>query len=334
MGERGMITIKKTGLLTTIQDLGRYGFQKYGVIVSGAMDSLAHRIANLLVGNEEFLPTLEITVIGPTIQFHGDTVIAICGGDLSPTINGNPVRSWRPVFVKKDSELKFGRCKKGSRVYLAVAGGFSIPTVMKSKSTYLRAGIGGYKGRALKSGDQLLFEKPGTLSMKIITYLSKIDGADFIEEKWSVASAYMSGERRIRIIKGGEFHLFTKESQEGIFNTAFKVSPQSDRMGYRLKGQTLRLEKTEEMLSEAVCFGTIQVPADGDPIILLADRQTTGGYPRIGHVASVDLPLIAQAKPGDHLFFTEISHQEAQRLYLEKEKEIVYIKRGILYKYS
>ncbi|MGV3465565.1 MAG: biotin-dependent carboxyltransferase family protein [Heyndrickxia sp.] len=331
-----MITIKKPGLLSSIQDLGRYGYQKYGVIVSGAMDPLAHRIANLLVGNEEYESTLEMTLLGPVLEFHEDTLISLCGGDLSPTINGKSVPMWRTVYVKKGSELRFGSAKAGCRVYLAVAGGFSVPDVMGSKSTYLNAGIGGLNGRALKAGDQVAIHTPSPLSSKIILQMKRQDtNESFIEMEWSVASKLIPSFKKvqsIRVMRGRQFSLFRIKSQREFFSKAFEVTTQSDRMGYRLKGETLSLEQPTEMLSEAVSFGTIQVPSDGNPIILLADRQTTGGYPKIGQVASVDLSLLAQAKPGDELRFSEISHEEAEALLIDRERKIQELKKGILLK--
>ncbi|HZG71452.1 MAG TPA: biotin-dependent carboxyltransferase family protein [Chondromyces sp.] len=332
-----MITIAKSGLLTIIQDLGRYGYQKSGVIASGAMDSLAHRIANLLVGNEEKEATLEITLLGPDVHFQKDALISICGGDLAPSINGKPVRTWRPILVKKDSVLRFGPCKEGCRAYLAIAGGVAVPLIMGSKSTYLKARIGGYNGRALTSGDQLSINESGELSQEIIRSLTLLSNSDFIEAEWSASNEFLltnKKERPIRALRGRQFHLFTKESQEKIFQAAFEITPQSDRMGYRLTGPSLSLESAEEMISEAVNFGTIQVPSDGNPIILLADRQTTGGYPKIAQVATVDLPLLAQAKPGEHLHFTEISHHEAQQLFLDQERTVQQLKNGIYLKFK
>ena len=332
-----MITISKPGLLSSIQDLGRYGFQKYGVIASGAMDSTAHRIANLLVGNPEYTPTLEITLIGPVIHFHHDTLIAICGGDLSPTINQIPVPSWRTVFVKKGTVLRFGAARSGCRAYLAVAGGFSIPRIMNSTSTYVRAKIGGFHGRALITGDQIKFYSPSELSHKMMQQLNFHGGNKaFAQMDWSIASDLIPNLKRnppIRVVNGRHYHLFSKDSQEKIFSKPFIVTAQSDRMGYRLQGPTLKLTRAQEMISEAVVFGTIQVPADGNPIILLADRQTTGGYPKIGQIASVDLPLIAQAKPGDEVYFNKVSLEEAQKLYLEREIKINLLKHGILHKF-
>lgn len=327
-----MMTITKPGLLTTVQDLGRLGYQKYGVIASGVMDPLSHRIANLLVGNEENFPTLEITLIGPTIHFHKDTLISICGGDLSPTIDGKSVLTWRTVLVKKDSILKFGSCKSGCRVYLAVSGGFSVPTILNSKSTYLRAKIGGFRGRALQTGDVLSYGSPSDDSMKLFHALKKRLDGPFIENGWSVSSEMiwiLKKDAMVRVMKGRQFHLFKRESQEKFFEDTYEVMVESDRMGYRLEGPSLALKVAEEMVSEAVNFGTIQVPSNGKPIILLADRQTTGGYPKIGQVATVDFPILAQTKPFDRLYFKEISHEEAQQLLLEREQKIGQLKQGI-----
>ncbi|MEH6988659.1 biotin-dependent carboxyltransferase family protein [Cytobacillus firmus] len=328
-----MIKVLKPGLLSSIQDLGRTGYQKFGVIASGAMDPFSHRMANLLSGNEENDPALEITMMGPTLTFEEDTLISICGGDLSPSINGQPIRTWRSVFVKKGSELKFGGCQKGCRAYLAVSGGFNVPEVMNSKSTYLRAGIGGFKGRALKAGDMVETGKPSLQSLKMKDYLSKqlLDKV-FVENDWGIASKLIPetvGNPEIRITRGRQFDLFTHESRLQLFNHAFEVTAQSDRMGYRLKGPALALSEHAEQISEAVNFGSIQVPPDGNPIVLLADRQTTGGYPKIGQVAAVDLPLLAQAKPGDALRFVEISNKEAQQLLIKRELKLKELKQGI-----
>jgi len=332
-----MITIIKPGLLSSIQDLGRYGYQKYGVITSGAMDPFAHRLANLLVGNKENKPTIEITLLGPVIQFEQDSLISICGGDFSPTINGKLLRAWRTVLVKKGSQLKFGKARTGCRAYLSVAGGFSIPTIMESQSTYLRAKIGGFHGRSLQKGDQIMFDSPSRLSLKMIHQLSKnLTDQPFDEMNWTITSDLIPNLKinpTIRVMKGLQYKLFTNKSQEAFFTKPFTVTTQSDRMGYRLQGPHLELEQANEMISEAVSFGTIQVPAEGNPIVLLADRQTTGGYPKIGQVATVDLSSIAQAKPGDRIHFSKITHEEAQLLFLELETKINQLKHGIYNKF-
>lgn len=328
-----MLTILKPGLFTSVQDLGRYGFQKYGVITSGAMDQIAHRIANILVGNSENAPTLEITMIGPKLKFNQDSLISICGGKADPKIDGVSIKCWRPVLVKQGSVLEFGPISIGCRAYLAIAGGFNIPIVLNSKSTYFRAKLGGFKGRALKAGDQIPFDTPSELSYRLIGNLTNTwTQKPYHEANWLINSSIVPSYREhpsIRVIKGRQFDLFNQESQVSIFEKPFSISPQSDRMGYRLLGPRLSLTEQHEMISEAVHFGTIQVPADGNPIILLADRQTTGGYPKIGQIAAVDLPLIAQAKPGTKVRFIEVTLAQAQRLFLQRERMISDLKQGI-----
>jgi antagonist of KipI len=331
-----MIKVSKPGLLSTVQDLGRYGFQKFGVIVSGSMDPIAHRISNWLVGNDENEAVIEMTLTGPVLEFQENCLISICGGDLSPSIGGDPVPLWRSILVKKGSILKFGGCKSGTRAYLAIAGGIDVPSVMKSRSTYLRAGIGGFEGRNLNAGDTLEASPLRQNSKDIMDYLIPyLEDKTFTEIDWSISSEFIAIHRSrkvVRVIEGPEHNLFTEKSRQAFFGDPFKVSPQSDRMGYRLQGPQLSLKQATDMISEAVTFGTIQVPSDGNPIILLADRQTTGGYPRIGQVASVDLPLIAQTKPGEELSFTAITHEEAQKLLIDREKQLRHLKQGIALK--
>lgn len=327
------IKVNKSGLLTSIQDLGRYGSQKYGVIASGAMDTLSHRIANMLVGNSENEAAVEMTMLGAHFEFQSDSMISICGGDLSPILNDRPAKMWRPLFVKKGSVLSFGGAKKGCRAYLAVAGGIDVPEVMGSKSTYLRAGIGGYEGRAIENGDILSVGKMSEQSIKLNEAL--LDSAPRSEIEWSASPEFipfLREDESVRVIKGRQFDDFSEESKSMIFSETFKITPNSDRMGYRMEGPQLTLEDKTEMISEAVSFGTIQVPADGNPIILLADRQTTGGYPKIAQVASVDLPYLAQFKPGEVVRFKEISLEEAQELLIDNERRLQLLKQGMLLK--
>ncbi|TDL83110.1 biotin-dependent carboxyltransferase family protein [Peribacillus frigoritolerans] len=327
------IKVNKSGLLTSIQDLGRYGSQKYGVIASGAMDTLSHRIANMLVGNSENEAAIEMTLIGAHFEFQSDSMISVCGGDLSPILNDRPAKMWKPLFVKKGSLLSFGGAKKGCRAYLAVAGGIEVPEVMGSKSTYLRAGIGGYEGRAIENGDILSVGKMSEQSIKLHEALH--DSALYSEIEWSASPEFipfLREDESVRVIKGRQFEDFSEESKSMIFSETFKITPNSDRMGYRMEGPQLTLEDKTEMISEAVSFGTIQVPADGNPIILLADRQTTGGYPKIAQVASVDLPYLAQFKPGEVVRFKEISLEEAQELLIDRERRLQLLKQGMLLK--
>ncbi|WP_400246724.1 biotin-dependent carboxyltransferase family protein [Niallia sp. JL1B1071] len=319
------ITVVRSGMLSSIQDLGRYGYQKYGVIVSGAMDTYSLRIGNLIVGNQEGEAGLEITLLGPTLVFEKDTLIAITGGDLSPEIEGKQVPLWRPVLVKKGSVLRFGKIKSGCRAYLTIAGGFAIPKLLHSKSTYLRAGLGGYEGRALKAGDRIETNSMTSYSSNLFNKLkNKYTSQPFITTSWYVdfQKFITFNEYTVRVLTGSHFSMCSTNSKLNFYTEKFTVSPQSDRMGYRLSGPELKLDEQVELLSEAVTVGTIQLPPDGHPIILLADRQTTGGYPKIAHVISVDLSLVAQMKPGGGICFQEITLKEAEALFIEREQWI------------
>jgi antagonist of KipI len=330
------IKVNRPGLLASIQDLGRYGFQKYGVVVSGAMDANSLRIANLLVGNPLGEAALEITLMGASLLVKDDLLIAITGADLSPVIGKEPVPLWRPAYVRKGSVIDFRACRTGCRAYVSVAGGFAVEEVMNSKSTYLRGNIGGHRGRALKPEDMLSCNKMPKKATRLFEQLKKKAGPrSFASVNWYVHStSFVSINKspEIRVIRGGEFDRFTSSSQTQFFEQDFRITPESDRMGYRLEGPVLRTEDSFELISEAVSHGTIQVSKDGNPIILLADRQTTGGYPKIAQVATVDLPLIAQLKPGEKIRFKEITLKEAEQLYLKQERQMKQLHVGLLLK--
>lgn len=315
----------KPGLLTSIQDLGRKGFQQHGIIVSGAMDPYSLRIANMLVGNDEREAALEITLMGPTLKLEKDCLIAITGGNLSPTINGQAVPMWRPIHIKREAILNFGGCRSGCRSYLSVAGGYTIPSVMNSKSTYLRGGIGGFKGRALLVGDVVKFNADSTNLEK-----RELNDA-FTTVKWFVNEKDFMPESKpvIRFVNGRQYDDFTESSKDSFVKDCFKVSNQSDRMGYRISGPALELKEKRELLSEAVTNGSIQVPPDGNPIILLADSQTTGGYPKIAQVITADISFIAQVKPGESIRFSKVSLSEAEQFYLQKEQKVKQLKASI-----
>jgi antagonist of KipI len=328
-----MMTIRviAPGLMTTIQDKGRQGLKKYGVVVGGAMDPFARRVANLLVGNDEDEAVLEMTMAGPTLLFERDALIAICGGSFSPKVNGFPVGQWRPIFVQRGSKLSFGVPNWGCRAYLAVAGGFCVPQVLGSKSTYLRAGIGGLEGRALQKGDVLKLGRETVQGKNRRLRLAHlIKGKGFAQERWRVGSdllpAYAENPE-ILVLRGGQFAWFSEESRRRFFMDEYVVTSRSDRMGYRLSGPQLTLKEPRELISEAVTVGTVQVPAGGEPIILMADCQTTGGYPKIAQIITADLPKLAQLKPGAKIRFREISIAEAQKLYREQEKKVQWLKR-------
>lgn len=332
------LEIIKPGLLTTVQDMGRYGYQKDGMLVSGAMDKVALRIGNLLACNAETAAALEITMSGPRIRFTGDHLIAITGADLSATINGVPVKTWRPVFAARGSILEFGAPVTGCRSYLAVAGGLDVPKVLGSCATYLRAGIGGFQGRALQAGDNIPVNEADDCFASYQQALKDKNGhGDHTQASWTIDPKLYPTYRdfpTIRALRGPEYSLFTRESKGQCWEKEFKVSLQSDRMGYRLQGNILSLEQEVNLLSSAVTFGTVQVPPEGHPIVLMADHQTTGGYPRIAQVITADLPKLAQVMPGKRIRFTEVTMEEAHKLYLHQEQTIEKIKQSIHLKMS
>lgn len=324
------LTVMRPGLLTTVQDLGRPAYQQYGMVVGGVMDEGAARVANLLVGNDEGMAVLELTMAGAELRTDEDIVISICGGDMEVEADGTPVPLWRPVLWREGSALSFLTCRSGCRAYLAVSGGIDVRLVMGSRSTYLRAGIGGLEGRALRTGDKLSVfpSAPGSMQAQVKEMLLHEQGGTMPWHAGHFATMH-TPMPIIRIMPGTHLDRLSEEGKHALLQTAFRVGVRSDRMGYRLEGATLQLDTKEELLSEAVAAGTIQVPGDGQPIVLLADRQTTGGYPRVAQVAAVDLPIFAGLKPGDEVRFQLIMHQEAERLLLDRERDMDILRAGI-----
>lgn len=318
------IEVVKPGALSTLQDLGRNGFQHLGVPVGGVMDERSHRVANLLVDNSEREATLEITLLGPSLLFHTVALIAIAGADLSARIGEHLVPGHTPVLVRAGSRLDFGSRVAGVRAYLAVHGGFAVPPVMHSKSTYLRGGFGGFQGRALRRGDVLglVSADAERVYPRLARTLraSPLSFAALGNRPQLPDAPIHASETAVRVIAGGQWRAFTAEAQRHFREAPFRLTPQSDRMGFRLEGPRLGLREPTEMISEAVAFGTVQVPPDGNPIVLMADRQTIGGYPKIASVASVDLPVLAQRMAAQDVRFSLTSLEEAQRLYLARER--------------
>lgn len=303
------ITIIKPGMLTSVQDHGRYGYQHLGVPVSGAIDTKSHRLANFLVGNEEDHASLEITMVGPSILFNSNACIVITGANLSPSINNEPIANNRPLIVSAGDILSFGQRKSGLRAYLGIYGGFKLEKLMGSFSTYIRGGFGGLNGRALKKDDILHLNTP--LYTKNLSKL-KQDIAQI--QIYLPAILNFKPKFDVRAIAGPNADSLTQESLDHFYSASYTVDAQSDRMGCRLNGPNLELNNTDQLLSEPTSFGTIQVPPDGQPIILMSDRQTTGGYAKIANVCSVDLPVVAQAMPGEKLNFSQIDLAQAQQL--------------------
>ncbi|MEW6661141.1 MAG: 5-oxoprolinase subunit PxpB [Bacillota bacterium] len=309
----------RPGLLTTVQDLGRVGYQAYGVPVAGAMDRFSLRIANILVGNPEGEAALEITVFGPRLEVVCDGVVAVTGGDLGAALDGKPMPQWEAVPVKAGSVISFAGPRQGCRSYLAVAGGIAVPEIMDSKSTYLRGKFGGLYGRQLQAGDLLRIGPPR----------SKKEWAKRGGIPRNLLSPLVHpGE--VRVVLGPQDDYFDQEAIHTFLSSEYMIKPESDRMGYRLEGPLVK-PKEADIISDGIPLGAIQIPADGSPIILLADRQTTGGYPKIATVISPDIGKLAQAKPGDRLVFRQVTMEEANSLYCQEEKVIARIKQLVGY---
>ncbi|MFD2445657.1 biotin-dependent carboxyltransferase family protein [Bacillus sp. CGMCC 1.16607] len=313
------VIIEKPGLLTTVQDLGRSGYQRDGIMVSGAMDTLSMRLANILVGNDDGEAVLEVTLIGPTLVFTIDTFIAITGAHISPMINQIPIQMHRPIFVKSGDKLTFGTIQSGCRSYVAFKGGIHVPKLLGSRSTHLTAKFGGLNG--------------GPLTRNAILTIKSFDYRNVPIHKWRLSSYYQQivfNQDPIRFIKGRQYHLFKEESKRNFTTSTYILSKDANRIGYRFNGPELLLTNQQEMLTEGVTFGSVQVPANGKPIILMADRQPTGGYPKIAQIIACDLPRLAQLKPGDSVSFSEISMKQAQALAYEREKELKALRKIIL----
>jgi len=300
------------GPLTTVQDPGRIGYQQFGVPVSGALDNYAFRISNLLVGNDERAASLEITLFGCQLCVLHDTMIAIAGADLSAIINDKPAPLWESLLIKRGEVLSFSKLKSGCRAYLAVAGGIRVPEVMKSASTLVRAGIGGLNGRPLRQRDVLSANECGAPSTTA-----------------RMPSEYIpvyGNQIELQAIPGPQDDYFTDEGISTFLNSEYIVSTQADRMGYRLEGPRIQHRDGADIISDGIPLGAIQVPGDGLPIILLADRQTTGGYTKIATTISVDMPKVAQAKPGDRIRFQQVNEKKAVALLQKYERQIETVK--------
>ena len=300
------IRVLKAGMLTTVQDLGRTGYQSQGFSVAGVMDVRSFKIANLLLDNPENEAVLEFTLIGPTLQFTSATIIAITGGDFTPTINGEPAPMYEAVYVNRGDILKFGSARTGSRGYIAFSSYLDIPVVMGSRCTNLKSKIGGFKGRKLKDEDYIGFR----MKRRYLPYFlsRKLKPDDFSAES-----------ETLRVVLGPQDEMFSKQGIDTFLSQEYTVTSDFDRMGCRLEGPFIAAKNTTDMISDGIAYGSVQVPSHGKPIILLSDRQTTGGYPKIATVASVDIPKLVQRKTDHRIRFTAISVQEAQKLYRDEE---------------
>ena len=310
------IRVLKAGMLTTVQDLGRNGYQSQGFSVAGVMDVRSFKIANLLLDNPENEAVLEFTLIGPTLQFTSETIIAITGGDFQPTINGNPAPMYTALYMNRGDILKFGSARTGSRGYIAFSSYLDIPVVMGSRCTNLKSKIGGFKGRKLHDEDYISFR----IKRRYLPFFlsRKLDLDEFDQE-----------EAELRVVLGPQCDMFTKDGIHTFLSETYMVTSDFDRMGCRMEGPLIASKNGSDIISDGIAFGSVQVPSHGKPIILLADRQTTGGYAKIATVATVDIPKLVQRKTDHKIRFKAITVEEAQKLYLEEEKEYVAMRNQI-----
>jgi antagonist of KipI len=301
--------IEDGGILTSIQDGGRFGYEQFGVSPSGPMDAKAMHIGNILVDNEIGESCLETTIMGPTICFEENAVVAITGADCAPTINGKNVSMYRALSINAGDVLKLGMVKNGCRSYLAIAGGIDVPVLMNSKCTMVGKNFGGFEGRKLQKGDVLKLAKS-------VSTLPNMAARLIIPEKM------VQGVHTLRVILGPQEERFTEKGIETFLNSEYKVGQAFDRQGYRLEGPVIEHTTDSNIISDGIVTGSVQVPGDGHPIVMLAEHQTIGGYTKIATVASIDLPVIGQCKAGDIIRFQQISVEEAENLYVAYHKEL------------
>ena len=308
------ILVEDSGPLTTVQDKGRFGYQKFGMPTAGAMDKFSYKIANLLVENKNDEAVLEYTLKGPELRFKEDAIISVTGAKSIVKINGKKIKMWKSHYIEKGSILEISPVEKGMRGYIAFKSGFNLPEIMGSKSTYLRASLGGYEGRELKNGDILKINKNVSRDNYTLKSLEKKHRPDFSQKK-------------IRIIMGPQDDYFTKKGVSEFLHGEFKVSSQADRMGYRLEGPKIEHKDGADIITDGIAEGSIQVSGNGKPIIMLADRQTTGGYAKIATVITVDIDIVSQKKPGDLIIFEKIGLKKAQKLLKRRRKLYKNIKK-------
>lgn len=300
-----VIRIREPGPLAAVQDRGRYGHQEMGVPVSGAMDGWAFRLGNLLVGNGEDAACIEITLGSFAAEFLADTVCAVAGANESARLNNEPVPSWKPLAVARGDVLALDRGTRGARDYLFIAGGIDVPLVLGSRSTYLRGRFGGLEGRALRPGDELAAGRPS--------------GRLVVERFPQEFLPRYTESPVLRVVLGPQDDRFTAAGLATFLSGTYEVTARADRMGYRLEGPAVRHRKGADVISDGIPLGAVQVPGDGQPVVLLADRPTAGGYAKIATIISVDVSLIAQALPGTRVRFQAISLEEAREIALRRD---------------
>ncbi len=309
------LRIIKAGILDSVQDMGRTGYRSLGINPAGAMDRYAMQVANILVGNRPGEAVIEMHFPAASVFFEEPAVIAISGADFSATVNAEEIPMLHPILVSKFSILQFEGMKKGARVYLAIKGGLQIPQWLGSYSTHLKAGAGGWQGRNLQKNDEIAIHTSGEC------YTGLIEKEEFKILPWSAEESWRAiKEQEILILPGNEWQLLTAESKENFLHHPFSIALQSDRMGYQLNGPPLSLQSADDTISSGVNFGTIQLLPDGKLIILMADHQATGGYPRVAHVISACHSQLAQMRAGDKLYFCITDQQTAESTLLKQQR--------------
>jgi antagonist of KipI len=315
------LRIIKTGVLDTVQDAGRYGFQHLGINPGGAMDRFAAQVVNMLVGNNSDEPVIEMHFPASIFLFEQETMIAIGGADFSATINGEDLSPWQPAIIAKNSVLQFQKWKQGARCYLALREKLNIQKWLNSYSTNLKAASGGFNGRSLQKDDVISFREKNE-------YKKVLAGNDLHLLPWK-ADIFWSAVPidRIAVIPGNEWDGLTEEAKDKFLKEPFGIGSLADRMGYRLQSE-LQVKHNTELVSSVVSFGTIQLLPTGELIILMADHQTTGGYPRIAHIVSAHLPVLAQKQPGDKIYFRLADQQHAEDLLLQQQQHLLQLQNA------
>ena len=304
------VRVIRGGMLTTIQDSGRWGYQSRGVPVAGPMDPVSHRLANALVGNDRGAATLEVTLLGPELEFEDERVVAVTGADFEITLDSKPALAGAPFMVSAESRLRFGQRRRGARAYLAIRGGVAVPPVLGSRATHLISAMGGVGGRALKAGDRL------PLGVAEVMRPTAAPLADRLVP-------LPAHPARLRVLPGPQADAFATEAFSALQSAPYTVGQQSDRMGFRLEGPPLAHARGADIISDATPLGVLQVPASGQPILLMADRQTTGGYPKIATVISADLAVAGQLGPGDTIVFSVCDPHEAMAALIAQERALM-----------
>ena len=301
------VRVIHSGLLTTVQDLGRWGFAAMGVPVAGAMDVRSHRLANLIVGNDPSVATLEVTLIGPRLEFEDERVVAVAGAEFELALEGRRVPMYERLSVSRGSQLAFGARRRGARAYVAISGGIDVEPVLGSRSTHVASAMGGVSGRALRAGDRFP--------------LGSSSGARQ-PDHWPTIEV-PNGYAEVRIVPGPQEDHFASDALDILQGAPYRVGHASDRIGFRLEGRPLGHSRAAEIISDATISGTLQVPGSGLPILLTADRQTTGGYPKLATVISADMGLVGQLAPGDTIGFRLCSIREALNALIVQERAFV-----------